>query len=71
MSLFAQMLGTSRKVSLQVYFLVKSTLFDVPVLGAILRAGGQIPIHRATKEAGDSLKEARGWCRYLCPLLWA
>lgn len=41
-----------------VYSLAKSTLFDVPVLGAILRAGGQIPVHRATKEAGDSLKEA-------------
>ena len=41
-----------------VYSLAKSTLFDVPVLGSILRAGGQIPVHRATKEAGDSLKEA-------------
>ena len=48
-----------------VYSLAKSTLFDVPVLGAILRAGGQIPVHRATKEAGDSLKEAERVLRYI------
>lgn len=41
-----------------VYSLAKSTLFDTPVIGAVLRAGGQIPVHRATKDAGSSLREA-------------
>lgn len=41
-----------------VYSLAKSTLFDVPLVGSVLRAGGQIPVRRATAEAGSSLGEA-------------
>jgi 1-acyl-sn-glycerol-3-phosphate acyltransferase len=35
--------------------LAKASLFTVPVLGAVLRATGQIPVHRNTSSAGDSL----------------
>ena len=38
--------------------LAKSSLFSVPVLGAVLRATGQIPVHRETAAAGDSLRAA-------------
>ena len=55
-----------------VHSLAKSTLFDVPVLGSILRAGGQIPVKRATSSAVDSLAEAaayveRGECVMVFP----
>ena len=40
------------------YSLAKSTLFDVPVLGSIFRAGGQIPVYRGTDQATDSLAAA-------------
>ena len=39
--------------------LTKATLFKVPVLGAILRAGGQIPVQRGTRDAARSLEAAR------------
>lgn len=42
-----------------VYSLTKATLFKVPVLGAILRAGGQIPVQRGTRDAARSLEAAR------------
>ena len=41
-----------------VYSLAKSTIFDVPILGHVFKAGGQIPVYRGTKEAGNSLVEA-------------
>lgn len=38
--------------------LAKSSLFTVPVVGPALRATGQIPVHRETAAAGDSLRSA-------------
>lgn len=38
--------------------LAKSSLFTVPVVGPVLRATGQIPVHRDTAAAGDSLRSA-------------
>ncbi len=38
--------------------LAKSSLFRVPVVGPVLRATGQIPVHRDTAAAGDSLRSA-------------
>ncbi|MEP6852233.1 MAG: lysophospholipid acyltransferase family protein [bacterium] len=39
-------------------FLAKSTLFTVPVVGYILRAAGQIPVRRGTRDAAHSLDDA-------------
>lgn len=39
-------------------FLGKAPLFGVPVVGAVLRGAGQIPVRRATLEATDSLELA-------------
>jgi len=41
------------------YFLGKSTLWDVPVLGRVMRGIQQIPVYRGTDRAADSLVEAR------------
>lgn len=41
------------------YFLGKSTLWDVPVFGRLLRDIDQIPVYRGTDQAADSLIEAR------------
>lgn len=38
--------------------LAKAPLFKVPVVGAVLRATGQIPVHRNTSAAGESLSAA-------------
>jgi 1-acyl-sn-glycerol-3-phosphate acyltransferase len=38
--------------------LVKSGLFTVPLVGTVLRSSGQIPVHRATRDAGDALRTA-------------
>lgn len=38
--------------------LAKAPLFTVPVVGAVLRATGQIPVHRNSSRAGDSLEAA-------------
>ncbi|MFG1923624.1 lysophospholipid acyltransferase family protein [Cryptosporangium sp. NPDC048952] len=38
--------------------LVKSSLFSVPLVGTVLRSSGQIPVHRATRTAGDALRTA-------------
>jgi 1-acyl-sn-glycerol-3-phosphate acyltransferase len=42
----------------QVRFLAKSELYRNPVLGAILRGAGQIPVYRDTRDAGQALVEA-------------
>jgi 1-acyl-sn-glycerol-3-phosphate acyltransferase len=39
-------------------FLGKAPLFEVPVVGPVLRGAGQIPVRRATREAADSLQSA-------------
>ena len=38
--------------------LAKASLFRVPVVGPVLRRTGQIPVHRDTAAAGDSLRAA-------------
>jgi len=40
-------------------FLAKKELFELPVIGRILRSGDQIPVHRGTSQAKDSLNYAR------------
>ncbi|GAB3925367.1 1-acyl-sn-glycerol-3-phosphate acyltransferase [Microlunatus endophyticus] len=39
-------------------FLAKDSLFDVPVLGRILTAIAQIPVHRGSVDAADALQHA-------------
>jgi 1-acyl-sn-glycerol-3-phosphate acyltransferase len=39
-------------------FLAKASLFDVPVMGRILRACGQIPVQRQSAKSGDALLAA-------------
>lgn len=41
------------------FFLAKSSLFAVPVLGAALRSLEHVPVHRATSRATDALAAAR------------
>lgn len=53
-------------------FLGKAELFDVPVLGPLLRSAGQIPVHRETQKAGAALASAveavrRGECVVVYP----
>lgn len=53
-------------------FLGKAELFDVPVLGAMLHAAGQIPVQRETEHAGAALAAAvaavqRGECVVIYP----
>jgi len=38
--------------------LAKASLFTVPVLGRVLKATRQVPVHRNTSRAGDSLSSA-------------
>lgn len=40
-------------------FLAKHTLFEVPVLGSLLRVTGQIPVLRGSARASDALAAAR------------
>ena len=39
-------------------FLAKAELFTVPVIGTLLRKAGQIPVHRRTRDAANSLRDA-------------
>jgi 1-acyl-sn-glycerol-3-phosphate acyltransferase len=39
-------------------FLVKSGMFTMPVIGAIMRGAKQIPVHRGTADASLSLRDA-------------
>ena len=39
-------------------FLAKDSLFRVPVVGRVLAAAGQIPVHRNSRTAGDALSTA-------------
>lgn len=41
------------------FFLAKSSLFEVPGLGAALRHLQQVPVYRASSKAGDALVAAR------------
>lgn len=42
------------------YFLVKESLFAVPVVGRIIRGAGQIPVHRGGADAAAALTSAAG-----------
>ncbi|GAA0721630.1 1-acyl-sn-glycerol-3-phosphate acyltransferase [Dactylosporangium roseum] len=44
-------------------FLAKSSLFDVPVLGYLLKAAHQIPVRRGTTDAVKALEAARAGIR--------
>jgi 1-acyl-sn-glycerol-3-phosphate acyltransferase len=53
-------------------FLAKAELFEVPVVGALLRGAGQIPVHRGTERAAHALDAAvsavrRGECVVVYP----
>jgi 1-acyl-sn-glycerol-3-phosphate acyltransferase len=39
-------------------FLAKQALFEVPMLGRVMTAAGQIPVRRGSAEAGESLQHA-------------
>lgn len=39
-------------------YLAKSELFKAPVVGALLRKGGQIPVYRRSRDAANSLRDA-------------
>ncbi|GAA2183453.1 lysophospholipid acyltransferase family protein [Brooklawnia cerclae] len=40
------------------HFLARANLFEIPVLGAALRAAEQIPVHRGSTAAAGSLRDA-------------
>lgn len=39
-------------------FLTKASLFDVPVVGAVIRSAGQVPVYRQTAEAASAVRDA-------------
>lgn len=40
------------------YSLAKASLFNIPVLGKVFKAGGQIPVYRGSDQASNALVEA-------------
>lgn len=44
-------------------FLAKSSLFELPLLGRVLRGLGQVPVYRGTSQAGQALKAAEAAVR--------
>lgn len=40
-------------------FLAKSDLFDIPIVGMLLRATGQIPVFRGTRRSTEAISAAR------------
>ncbi|UQX88953.1 1-acyl-sn-glycerol-3-phosphate acyltransferase [Jatrophihabitans telluris] len=53
-------------------FLIKSGVFSWPLVGLVMRGAGQIPVHRGTADARQSLEEAnsalsRGECVIIYP----
>ena len=53
-------------------FLAKASVFNIPVVGWLLRGCGQIPVHRGTADASKALREAvdalrRGECVMFYP----
>lgn len=53
-------------------FLVKSSLFDMPFVGSVMRGARQIKVYRGSSEAGDALRDAvaaleRGECVCIYP----
>ena len=53
--LMARLVWTSGRVP---RFLIKAGVFDWPVIGRMMRGSGQIPVHRGTADAAQSLQEA-------------
>lgn len=39
-------------------YLAKAEIFNVPVIGSLLRKSGQIPVYRRSREAANSLRDA-------------
>jgi 1-acyl-sn-glycerol-3-phosphate acyltransferase len=53
-------------------FLIKSTVFDWPLMGTVMKGAGQIPVYRNSRDAADSLTDAsealnRGECVIIYP----
>jgi 1-acyl-sn-glycerol-3-phosphate acyltransferase len=53
-------------------FLIKSTVFDWPIVGRTMKGAGQLPVYRASDQAADSLRDAkaaldRGECVIIYP----
>ncbi|MFC4334587.1 lysophospholipid acyltransferase family protein [Salininema proteolyticum] len=40
------------------HFLLKNSIVEVPVVGPIIKATGQIPVYRGSRNAADSLRDA-------------
>lgn len=53
--LMARLVWTSGRVP---RFLIKSGVFDWPVIGRMMRGAGQIPVYRGTADAAQSLHDA-------------
>ncbi|WP_103063567.1 lysophospholipid acyltransferase family protein [Actinomyces qiguomingii] len=56
-------------VDVPIYSLAKSQLFEIPLLGRVFSAGGQIPVYRDSANAGNSLVEAERRLREGDPIM--